>query len=97
MPSFSGPKALKQSGEPRRHRGETEGNVNALEYRIREVDEIPDGLDWLLIDEPWRVTFVVKRTSWNAEVVAQGWAAYRKVMRRREDPALPPPRWLRAV
>lgn len=63
-------------------------------YRIVEVDDIPGGHEWMLIDQPYEVAFVVKRGCWSARVVAEGWAAYRKVMRKRGRPSRP---LLRAV
>lgn len=75
--------------------------VNASEYRIIEVDDLPENLEWMLVDEPDAVTFVVKRGCWSARVAAGGWAAYRRVMRDRGvpvDPQLSMPRaYLRAV
>jgi hypothetical protein len=72
--------------------------MNASEYRIVEVDDLPEDLEWLLIDEPDAVTFVVRRGCWSARLAAGGWAAYRKVMHQREKPSQPEQRrWLYAV
>lgn len=71
--------------------------VNCAEYNLVEVDELPGGLEWMLIDEPFAVTLAVKRGCWSAQLAADAWAAYRKVIRQRETPAGPRGRWLRAV
>jgi hypothetical protein len=71
--------------------------MNCSEYAILEVNEdaLPAGHDWILIDEPFRVTFVYVRGRLTAQVLADGWAAYRKVIRDRTErttPSIPAPR-----
>jgi hypothetical protein len=71
--------------------------VNCAEYNLIEVDEIPGEQEWALFDEPFAVTLVMQRGCWSARNIADAWAAYRAVMRKREGPRGRPPRWLRAV
>lgn len=63
--------------------------MNCSEYRIVEVDDLPGEHEWMLIDEPKAVTFVVVRGHMTPAVVADGWAAYRSVMRNRGTPYWP--------
>jgi hypothetical protein len=71
--------------------------MNRSEYVVIEVDEgdLPEGHDWILIDEPHRVTFAYARGRLSPQALADGWAAYRRVMRQRMKPT--PSRHLRAV
>lgn len=69
--------------------------MNRSEYVVMEIDEdaLPEGHDWILIDEPGRVTFAYARGRLTPQAIAEGWAAYRRVMQR----ASPAPRHLRVV
>lgn len=64
--------------------------MESHEYLVVEVAEtdLPADHDWMLIEEPGRVTFVVKRGKWSPKVCAEGWAAYRRlIMRGRGRPS----------
>lgn len=60
--------------------------MDCEEYTIVEVDDLPADHDWMLIDEPQRVTVVFRRGRITATACAEAWAAYRSVMRRRHTP-----------
>jgi hypothetical protein len=62
--------------------------MNYIEYTVIEVEDLPGEHEWMMLEEPFRVTFAVKRGCWRPSVIAEGWAAYRHIMR--GTPTRPP-------